>query len=245
MMNADAVQSSDLTAMKSFKSLQGTLRSLCLDCGSALVYTAASATTDMNCAKLQRYVLSCLYGATLPLSEEVRLEDGITSAVIPHGLDSHELIALATGINASDVLAHYNGDFLVARITSTGSDSPEGEASSMQIAETSVLLENEQDWLGRLKKFVALAEATSSSSSTTGEFSTAGATVKIERSASGTGLSSAATTSTATGEADSVAPAKPSAAQSRRRGSVQASNAGGQDPTDFFKNLLGDKSAKS
>lgn len=243
MVNAESIHSADLSAMKAYKNLQGSLRSLCLEFNSALIYVSAPA--DLNCAKFQRYMLKCLYDDKLQLSLDVSLEDGIGTAVIPRGLDSPELIALATGINTADVLAHYNGDFLSTPIQSSDGDIVDGEASTA--VDPSVTIENEQDWLGRLKKFIALAEATSSSSSTTAD-SGMGGSSKIERSASGSGLaaSASAALSTSGAETENTSQTKPASTQSRRiRTTATTNTTGGQDPTDFFKNLLGDKPAKS
>lgn len=160
------MKAGDLNMMKSFKSLQGSLRALCLDAGSGLVYT--SAVNDLNCIKLQKYMLQSLYKEDIKLTLNTDIEEGIATAFIPANKDSNELIATSTGISAADVLKHQQESMMPTSVfeemtlqneQQPASTSSAADSSSNKEERT---LENEQDWLSRLKKFIALAEATTS-----------------------------------------------------------------------------------
>ena len=199
-----------------------------MDVGAALVYT--SATSDINCLKLQKYILHALYRDDLKLSNlEIKIEDGIGTAFIPASLDSADLIAIATGVQAADVPSTF-------ALASAGAEPlPQtSQASASTSTESSVSIENEQDWLARLKKFISLAEVTPPTSAGSAEVGSA----KPTKSASLDSLPSAEGPAGATSNGD----VKPPAAASSRRSTRTASatnNSNGQDPTDFFKNLLG------
>ena len=98
---ADFIQSGDLGTMKAFKSLQGSLRSICLNYGAGLMYTSASG--DLNCTKLQKYILHSLYEDDIKVSLNVEIEEGIGTAFVPSQLDSPERILASTGIKFADV----------------------------------------------------------------------------------------------------------------------------------------------
>ena len=237
--------------MKSFKSLQGSVRSLCLDAGAGLVYT--SATTDLNCSKLQKYMLHSLYAESFKLSLSVNIEDGIGTAFVPAGKDSAELINATTGVNMAEVLAHFEETAPVSvfekmTLRDDGSMQRDRGREAGGTSNVEKSLENEQEWLSRLKKFVALAEATTSegtgaragalggSKPGPGSVNSLGATGTAVANGEGSGpaSSSGGGTAAATGK-------KPAGAPSRRSSRVaggppNAVGAGGA--TDFFKNLL-------
>ena len=58
-----------MTSMKVLKSLQGSLRAICLEAGASLIYT--SALNDVNCKRLQKFISFQLF----PAENKVSMED--------------------------------------------------------------------------------------------------------------------------------------------------------------------------
>ena len=226
----------DLGLMKSFRTLQGSIRSLCFDSGSGLMYT--SATADLNCSKLQKYILYELYTDDIKLTLDVNIEEGIGTAFIPAGKDSPELICASTGANVTDILQHFEEytpvtDFEKMNLqddqTSSGVD--DSKEKSVGVEKT---IEDEQEWLTRLKKFVALAEATTSegtSSTKVGMGSRTGSDNALGSSVTEDGPSTSGLGVSANNKRASVVGRRSS------RAAIPSSGGAG-DATDFFKNLL-------
>ena len=242
MCKADYLNTADINVMKTFKSLQGSIRAICLDCQATVIYT--SAASELNCIKLQKYILSTLYKDDLKISLELCIEDGIGSAFVPAGLDSEDLISIATGVTVSDILADLKesqGAFDSAGPQDHHANDGPSNSSSESMAMLSI--ESEQEWLAKLKKFVSLAEATSSAGDSS-ILSSSGA--KAERSIPSKNITATADAA-AGGSVTETTTAKPVVASRRAsRASISAKSSGGQDPADFFKNLLGaDNKTKS
>ena len=240
---ADFIQSGDLGAMKSFKNLQGSLRSICLEHGAALIYTSAKA--DLNCIKLQKYILHALYKDEIKVNLRVEIEEGIGTAFVPTRLDSPERILAATGVKLDDVIERYIETSPISLFEKLKLNDSNGEKdkdntndSDETIKGIEQSMENEQLWLSRLKKFVALAEATSVDV-TTGSANNANGSKSVSRSSSDITLNVATEKSSSndktTGNDKEVEKKK---VVPTRRSTRNAANTGTGDPTDFFKNLL-------
>lgn len=77
----DTLVADTALAMKQTRELQGRLRSICLEVGAALVFTAAGTKALLNCAALKKYTLHRLYPEQLgtELALEVRVYSNYTS----------------------------------------------------------------------------------------------------------------------------------------------------------------------
>ena len=98
-------------------------------------------------------------------------------------------------------------------------------------------MENEQLWLSRLKKFVALAEATSVDV-TTGSANNANGSKSVSRSSSDITLNVATEKSSSNDKTGNDKEVEKKKVVPTRRSTRNAANTGTGDPTDFFKNLL-------
>ena len=236
---AEFIQSGDLGTMKSFKSLQGSLRSICLEYGAALIYTSVNA--DLNCVKLQKYILHALYKDEMKINMNVEIEEGIGNAFVPTALDSPERIFAATGIKLNDVLEKYNETAHISMFEklslNDSSNEKKDSTGDVAIKEIEQSLESEQDWLSRLKKFVAFAEATSTDVGA-GSSNSANGSKSVSRSGSENTLSAAMEKTSLGDKTTTEKVTEKKKAIPTRRSTRNATNTGNGDPTDFFKNLL-------
>lgn len=63
----DAIKANDLSSIKTMKEIQGQLRSICLQFAASLVFT--SATENVNCSRLRKYMVHCLHPETMPQND--------------------------------------------------------------------------------------------------------------------------------------------------------------------------------
>ena len=230
---ADLIHSSDVASAKTTKILQGQLRALCLSTDASLVYVSAS--TSSNCSTLQKMLGRMLYPELYESEASLRIEDGASDAVIPVGLDSPELITIATDVkvdlkeiemqlsNEQDTIApgRQSGDSNAsADSAATGASGGKTQPTTQSQAHE---LEDEQEWLTGLHSIIAATTSTDDGST----------------SAPSAAASSAAASAGSTGAPVATPAATKPAVRSRLKVQAQPQAKDTQQATDFFKNLLG------
>mmetsp|Transcript_16495 Transcript_16495/g.27550 ORF Transcript_16495/g.27550 Transcript_16495/m.27550 type:complete len:423 (-) Transcript_16495:163-1431(-) len=148
---ADSLEVQELDALASSKARQGGLRAVCLHEGvSGMVFTAAAppaggnTTAALNCEALRELISGRLVGSS-PTGIDMHIQEGTTDVIIPDtSLDSAELIRSATDVDAKLVLQSIQAAAHTTKSTTDKDSSAEGSSTTSL---TSVLLEDESQWL--------------------------------------------------------------------------------------------------
>lgn len=168
--------SSSLPMLTINKELQGKLRLLCLDAGAslcALPLTLRGQSSDAQqvVQQLRRYVLHRLYPQQWQLTTSTSA-DGVNEVAwlsivdqsssgaffVPSGLDSSNLIDIATREKASDRVSlrqFLSSHPISSAVQVPGSSSASSVASNVDTSTSFQEIESEQDWLANLHKFLS------------------------------------------------------------------------------------------
>jgi len=160
---SDILKLDDVASSRKAKEIQSQLRAICLQTKSALVYT--SATKNINCQKLSKYIMHRLYHDVIPFVD-LGIEDGIDNVFIPTGFDTKDLISIATGVSLNNI-QHVDLD---KPISSDEDNQRKIALFSKQLenipSNQIVDIESEEEWILGLQSFIN--QVTASGATTTG-----------------------------------------------------------------------------
>ncbi len=144
--------------LRRHQELQGQLRSLCLEVGAALIYTATQGDkSKRNISTLKYYIAQKFFPDTTKIVPPLSIIDGTDCVFIPNGFDSNQLIASATGYKVQNT-APWNTvvEFQeVIEETNLLKDDPE-IASAVQRTKTNTEVEigDDQSWLQDMRAYI-------------------------------------------------------------------------------------------
>lgn len=205
---SDILKLDDVASSRKAKEIQSQLRAICLQTNSALVYT--SATKNINCQKLSKYIMHRLYPDVIPFID-LNIEDGIDNIFIPAGFDTKDLISIATGVSLDNI------QFTDLDKPISSEEDNQRKIASLFSKQVEIIpsnqivdIESEEEWISGLQSFINQVTAS-------------GATTGNVPSASVNPVATASTNPVATKRASLRAPV---ALEEK------------QDVDDFFKSLL-------
>ena len=229
---ADLVRADDAASLKRAKAVQGQLREVGMAVGAAVVYV--SATADTNVARLTKYLVHRLFqepgaeaaaAAAAAAAATDAVENGIASAFVPAGADSASLVAIATGHTVAEDARDITASLDHATQECTAAVAARA-VSAHELAPAPVPkdeLEDEDEWLAGLQKYIAQATATVGGTAAAPATATAAASAPV---------------AAAPAAADAPPPAPAPRRSTRAQAAQAASGSQKEDVGDFFKNLL-------
>jgi hypothetical protein len=156
---SDQIRVDNIDSLKRAKSIQGQLRSVCLQNNACLVYTASPCDGDViNAAAVKEHLARQLSfdSSVIDNNRDFQIKEGTNDASIPVGCDSFDLIRASTDVDGQDFLKSLEStQFDVSSSAEAGSDGVVVGApqAAEKILEAAVVLETEErEWFKQLKK---------------------------------------------------------------------------------------------
>lgn len=235
---ADLLNMEGIARVQKAKEMQGKIRAICLHYKCALVYTSAASTDSSGCNLLKSYMARQVQlndGSSFENSDDDDDDantDGTNSCYIPTGIDTYELIAIATNYDVSTISEDQKIDLLQLLPTVTSSSS-----SSSGSKDNISTIESKEEWMDVLNNFIKQASGGSGGSNSNNNLQSLSSSSSSITSTSSTSISASTPIPLSGTVIDQQSKASSKTSRVSKRNSTAETDSK-QDASDFFKNLL-------